>query len=106
MITLYNTPKSAHSTSKLLGAAETHKRLEQLFYTAFNPEIFEGMFLDKRETARFIAEKVRILRIAANASGLRTLTFMIENTFYEAYSNAQSRKSENIEFVSATTGLQ
>lgn len=105
MITLHNTPKAAISKAKLLDSAETRKHLEVMFHKACDPDVFDGISLDKRETARFIAEKLRVIRVAANASGLRTLTWMIENTFYEAYSNAQSRKSEGIDFVNVLNDL-
>lgn len=84
---------------KVENAEETRKRLEILFGRSFAPEVLNEVALDKRETARFIADKARILRLAANAGGFQALTWMIENIFYEAYGHAQSRKSESIEFV-------
>lgn len=92
--------------TKCENADETRKRLELLFHRSFNPEGLDDVALDRRETARFIADKTRILRLATNAAGLRTLTWMIENAFYEAYSNAQSKKTEAVEFVSSSANLQ
>jgi hypothetical protein len=91
---------------KAVGADETRKRLEILYLKSFDPAALDDVTLDRRETARFIAEKLRILRLAAGAGGLRTLTWMIENSFYEAYGLAQSKKSDSIEFVSSLAELQ
>lgn len=94
------------SYKKIESADQTRRRLDMLFNKAFDSEAFEGIRLDKREVARFVAEKVRVLRLATNASGLRSLTWMIENTFYEAYCTAQRSKSESINFINPQDNIQ
>ena len=94
------------TAKKPLGRDESRKHLDMLLHKPFDPAVFDGIQLDKREVARFIAEKVRILRIASIASGLRGLTWMIENAYYEAYTAGQANKSEGLEFTSPPQGLQ
>ena len=84
------------------GPAETSRRLEDLFQRGFNTDYFEGIELDQYEVARFVAEKARILNVAALAAGLSSVSWMIENTFYSAYLCAQSAKKKPIDFASTT----
>ena len=87
------------------GPVKTRKKLETLFSKPFDPEVLDGTFLDQHETARFIAEKVQVLRIAAIGGELRNLTWMIETAFYEAYARAQ-KTSRSVDFVNPSHGLQ
>jgi hypothetical protein len=96
----------APKSKKPIGPDETRKHLEMLLHKSFDPAVFDGMQLDKREVARFLAEKVRILRLASIAGGLRELTWMIENAYYEAYTAGQTNKSEGLEFSSPPQNLQ
>jgi hypothetical protein len=75
--------------AKTEDAANTRKRIEMMFHKSLDPNVFEGVLLDKREAARFICEKTRILRLVADAARLPSVSWLIENTFYEAYMKAQ-----------------
>lgn len=68
-----------------LDAAETRDRLETMLGRAFDPESMGSHRLHPTETARFIAEQARKLRIAALRSGQTALVWMIESLYYEAY---------------------
>lgn len=104
---MHNTSGShAARRVKCEGSVETRKRLDIAFAKALDPQIFEGVQLEKRETARFIAEKCRVLRVAARSAGLPSLEWLIENTFYEAYQRAQRAMSEEIRFTGDANGLQ
>jgi hypothetical protein len=87
-----------HSTSyrRELDPTSTKKAIHDLFARPFDSEALEGVSLDAREVAKFVAETTRVLRLAAMAGGLRGITYMIEMTFYEAF--AQSRQpSQSLE---------
>jgi hypothetical protein len=88
------------------GSAETRKRLDIAFAKALDPQVFEEVQLDQRETARFIAEKCRVLRVAARSARLPSLEWLIENTFYEAYQRAQRARTEELLFTSGPDNLQ
>lgn len=78
-------------TSKLRGekdvldAATTRTRLELIWGRAFDPEALGSNRLHPTETARFIADQMRKLRLAALQSGHTALVWMIESVYYEAY---------------------
>lgn len=52
---------------------------------AFEPESLGAHHLHPAETARFIADQMRKLRLAALQSGHTALVWMIESSYYEAY---------------------
>jgi hypothetical protein len=69
----------------VLDAATTRSRLELMLNRAFDPESLDTHRLHPAETARFIAEQSRKLRLAALQSGHAGLMWMIEGVYYEAY---------------------
>lgn len=69
----------------ILDAAATRDRLETMLSRAFDPEAMGSHRLHPAETARFIAEQSRKLRLAALRSGQQALVWMIESVYYEAY---------------------
>lgn len=77
---------------KILGADESRKKLLLLVNQQFDPDMLNGIVLDKREVGRIVAETVRPLRIAAISAGLNELKWLLENTFYEAYGIAQAHR--------------
>lgn len=70
---------------KTLDAAATRTRLEAMLSRAFDPDVMGTHRLHRGETARFIAEQSRKLRLAALRSELPGLVWMIESVYYEAY---------------------
>ena len=95
-----------NDTFSVEGPVESRKRLDVLFHKSFDPQALTGIRLDKREVARFIAEKTRILNVAAVSGGLPSLSWLIENVFYEAYVKAQAGRNENVEFSCISEKLQ
>ena len=87
------------------GPVETRKKLETLYSKPFDPKVLDGILLDQHETARFIAEKVQVLRVAAIGGELRCLTWMIETAFYEAYARAR-KTGRSVDFVNPPQGLR
>lgn len=69
----------------ILDAATTRARLENMLGRTFDPDSFGPQRLHQVETARFIAEQTRKLRLAALRSGHSALVWMIESVYYEAY---------------------
>lgn len=69
----------------VLDAATTRARLETMLGRAFDPDSMGSHRLHPTETARFIAEQSRKLRLAALRSGQSALVWMIESVYYEAY---------------------
>ena len=69
----------------VLDAAATRTRLELMLSRAFDPESIGAHRLHPTETARFIADQCRKLRLAALRSGQSALVWMIESVYYEAY---------------------
>ena len=69
----------------VLDAATTRTRLEIMLGRAFDPESMGSHRLHPEETARFIAEQTRKLRLAALRAGQSGLVWMIEGVYYEAY---------------------
>ena len=76
----------------VLDTAATRQRLEAMFGRAFDPESLGNSRLHPVETARFIAEQSRKLRLAALRSGQSALVWMIESVYYEAYTVGCSKK--------------
>lgn len=93
-------------TLRALGRDETRKRLMLLFARPFDPSALEGMQLDSREVGKFIAELLRVMRIAVISSRLKGLSWFIENAFYEAYSAAQDKRLHNVDLNSVKLDLQ
>lgn len=77
---------------KALDPAATRNRLETMLGRAFDPESFGTNRLHSGETARYIAEQARKLRLAALRSELTGLVWMIESVYYEAYTVGCSRQ--------------
>ena len=75
----------------VLDAATTRTRLELMWGRAFDPETMGTHRLHPAETARFIADQMRKLRIAALRSGHSALVWMIESAYYEAYAQGCSK---------------
>jgi hypothetical protein len=61
---------------------------------AFDPENLGSEQLHPIETARFIAEQARKMRIAAIKSGHGRMLWMIENLYYEAYALGSAKLHE------------
>lgn len=70
---------------KTLDPSATRARLETMLNRAFDPDSLGTHRLHGAETARFIAEQSRKLRIAALRAGLTGLVWMVESVYYEAY---------------------
>ena len=75
----------------VLDAATTRTRLELMWGRAFDPEAMGTHRLHPAETARFIADQMRKLRLAALRSGHSALLWMIESAYYEAYTQGCSK---------------
>jgi hypothetical protein len=75
----------SRSTKDVLDAATTRTRLELMWGRTFDPEAMGTHRLHAAETARFVADQLRKLRIAALRSGHSSLVWMIESAYYEAY---------------------
>lgn len=75
-----------------LDAGATRTRLELMWGRAFDPESLGTHRLHPAETARFIADQMRKLRLAALRSGQTSLVWMIESAYYEAYTLGCSKK--------------
>jgi hypothetical protein len=71
---------------RTLDAYSTREFLETSLLKSFDPDLKLPARLNPVETARFIAEQTRKLRLAAIWSGQANLVWMIENIYYEAYS--------------------
>lgn len=80
-----NATAKSKADKDVLDAATTRARLEQMLGRAFDPEVMGTHRLHPAETARFIAEQTRKLRLAALRSGQSALVWMIEGVYYEAY---------------------
>ena len=79
------TISNSRADKDVLDAATTRARLELIWGKAFDPEALGKQRLHPSETARFIADQMRKLRIAALQSGHSALVWMIESSYYEAY---------------------
>ena len=79
------TISNARAEKDVLDAATTRARLELMWGRSFDPEALGKHRLHPAETARFIADQMRKLRIAALQSGHTALVWMIESSYYEAY---------------------
>jgi hypothetical protein len=77
---------------RTLDAASTRQFLETTFAKSFDPELRLSTRLNPVETARFLAEQARKLRLAALWSGQLSLVWMIENLYYEAYAEGCIRE--------------
>ena len=75
----------------VLDAATTRTRLELMWGRAFDPETMGTHRLHPAETARFIADQMRKLRLAALRSSHSALLWMIESANYEAYAQDCSK---------------
>ena len=82
----------ARPDKTVLDAATTRTRLELMLNRAFDPESLSNNRLHPAETARFIAEQSRKLRLAALQSGHAGLMWMIEGVYYEAYTVGCSKQ--------------
>lgn len=80
------------SEKSVLDMAATRQRLEAMLGRAFDPESLANNRLHPVETARFIAEQTRKLRLAALGSGQSSLVWMIESVYYEAYTVGCSKR--------------
>ncbi|MEI8180326.1 hypothetical protein [Aestuariivirga sp.] len=76
----------------VLDAAATRTRLEAMLNRGFDPDTMGTHRLNAAETARFIAEQSRKLRLAAQRSGQQALVWMIESVYYEAYTVGCSKQ--------------
>lgn len=89
-----NAQNSVRGTStKTLGAVETRDLLKRISGKGFDPYALQDIKLHSREVALFAAEILRPLRIAAISAELPQLTWLLETTFYEAFTLAQPKKS-------------
>ncbi|WP_421695840.1 hypothetical protein [Aestuariivirga sp.] len=90
--------KSKSKTEKkALDAGSTRARLDALLNKAFDPEVIGEHRLHPVETARFIADQARKLRLAAMRSGHTGLVWMIESVYYEAYTMGCARQGLEVE---------
>jgi hypothetical protein len=80
-----NVTARSKADKDVLDAAATRARLESMLARTFDPESLGHNRLHPSETARFIAEQTRKLRLAALRSGHSALVWMIESVYYEAY---------------------
>lgn len=80
-----NANTRARTEKDMLDAASTRNRLDMMLNRSFDPESLGSHRLHPTETARFIAEQARKLRLAALRSGQSALMWMIEGVYYEAY---------------------
>lgn len=76
----------------VLDTAATRNCLDAMLGRAFDPEALGPGRLHPVETARFIAEQARKLRLAALRSQQPALVWMIESLYYEAYTVGCSRQ--------------
>ena len=82
----------SRAEKNVLDAATTRARLDMMLGRAFDPEAMGTHRLHPAETARFIAEQTRKLRLAALRSGHSALVWMIESVYYEAYTVGCSKQ--------------
>ena len=87
-----NVTSKTRPDKDMLDAATTRKRLEMMLNRAFDPESLGSHRLHPGETARFIAEQSRKMRLAAMRSGQQALVWMIEGIYYEAYTAGCSKQ--------------
>lgn len=80
-----NVTSKSRAGKDVLDAATTRTRLELMWGRAFDPESMGTHRLHPAETARFIADQMRKLRLAALRSDHSSLVWMIESAYYEAY---------------------
>lgn len=80
-----NVTAKTKAEKDVLDAAATRARLDLMLNRAFDPESLGSNRLHPTETARFIADQMRKLRLAAMRSGQSALVWMIESVYYEAY---------------------
>ena len=80
-----NVPSKTKTNKDVLDAAATRNRLDTMLSRAFDPDALGTQRLHPVETARFIAEQSRKLRLAALRSEQSALVWMIESVYYEAY---------------------
>ena len=86
-----NVSTKTKAEKDVLDAAATRTRLELMWGRSFDPESFGAQRLHPAETARFIADQSRKLRLAALRSGHSALVWMIESVYYEAYTMGCSK---------------
>jgi hypothetical protein len=77
-----------------LDPGTTRSILESMLAKTFDPAMMPLDKLDVGETARFIAEQSRKLRLAAIAADQISLLWMIECLYYEAYSLGRSQSGQ------------
>lgn len=87
-----NVNSRVRADKNVLDAATTRTRLELIWGRAFDPEALGTHRLHPAETARFIADQMRKLRIAALRSEHASLVWMIESAYYEAYTLGCSKQ--------------
>ena len=87
-----NMTSRARGDKTALDAATTRTRLELMWGKAFDPEAMGANRLHQAETARFIADQMRKLRVAALHSEQSSLVWMIESAYYEAYALGCSKQ--------------
>lgn len=63
---------------------DTRKILKSLIFRGFDANTLDGIHLDARETAVFVAELMRQLRLCAISAKMHHLELLIEATYYEA----------------------
>ena len=80
-----NVTSKSRPEKSTLDAAATRNHLEMMLNRSFDPETLGAQRLHPAETARFIAEQSRKMRLAALRSGQQALVWMIESVYYEAY---------------------
>jgi len=88
---MINVTSKTRADKGVLDAATTRTRLELMWGRSFDPESMGAHRLHPAETARFIADQMRKLRLAALQSGHSALVWMIESAYYEAYTHGCSK---------------
>jgi hypothetical protein len=97
MIAKRTNPDNIGGQRRVLGRAETRDVLETLWDRNFDPQALDKVTLDRVESARFIAERARLLRHVALRSEQTSLIWMVENVYYEAYAQGCARVPETAE---------
>lgn len=92
--------------SPTLDAATTRSVLEGMLAKSFDPAGMPSMKLDRVETARFIAEQARKMRLAAIAADQLSLLWMIECLYYEAFSLGRTARIESSRTGKGLRGLE
>ena len=93
MVEYRNNLKSL-SELRVLSVSSTRVQLDRMWSKSFDPESLTKEQFHPSETARFIAEQARKMRLAAMKSGHKKMAWMIENLFYEAYALSNAKPSD------------